>query len=218
MKQGCDCTCSQYFWRLLYHWQESTKATVYCGHHLSHRQGTFICFKHVPPRHASDDCAVAVHTETDLRKHNLFTLWPPGRLLTALSIFPRSAFDGFYLQISLSHGYLLRIRINQVREVSIVYCQWIVIAYGIPFHWKFFCKSGFKFSLWDFCHLSFKNGGLLGWLESRNCKKTKLFAISNSCWCHFTAHICGYISIIAYMDLTIASKKMLAGWHLGLMN
>ena len=62
------------------------------------------------------------------------TLWPPGRLLTALSIFPRSAFDGFYLQMSLSHGYLLRIRINQVREVSIVYCQWIVIAYGIPFH------------------------------------------------------------------------------------
>ena len=82
----------------------------------------------------------------------VLTLWPPGRLLTALSIFPRSAFDGFYLQMSLSHGYLLQIRINQVREVSIVYCQWIVIAYGIPFHWKFFCKSGFKFSLWDFCH------------------------------------------------------------------
>ena len=56
------------------------------------------------------------------------------RLLTALSILPRSAFDGFYLQMSLSHGYLFRIRINQVREVSIVYCQWIVIAYGIPFH------------------------------------------------------------------------------------
>ena len=37
--------------------------------------------------------------------------------------------------------------------------------------------------------------------------KKKLFAVSNSCWCHFTAHICGYISIIAYMDLTIASKK-----------
>ena len=35
--------------------------------------------------------------------------------------FPRSAFGGFYLQMSLSHGYLLRIRINQVREVSIVY-------------------------------------------------------------------------------------------------
>ena len=55
---------------------------------------------------------------------------------------PRSAFDGliyfpqvgFYLQMSLSHGYLLRIIINQVREVSIVYCQWIIIAYGIPFH------------------------------------------------------------------------------------
>ena len=46
-----------------------------------------------------------------------------------------SAFDGFYLQMSLSHCYLLRIRINQVREVSIVYYQWIVIiAYGIPFH------------------------------------------------------------------------------------
>ena len=59
---------------------------------------------------------------------------PPDRLLTALSIFPRSAFDGFYHKMSLSHGYLLRIRINQVREVSIVYCQWIVIAYGIPFH------------------------------------------------------------------------------------
>ena len=83
---------------------------------------------------------------------NPLTLWPPGRLLTALSIFPRSAFHGFYLQMSLSYGYLLRIRINQVREVSIVYCQWIVIAYGIPFHWKFFCKSVFKFSLWDFCH------------------------------------------------------------------
>ena len=64
----------------------------------------------------------------------LLTLWPPGRLLTALSIFPRSDFDGFYLQMSLSHGYLLRIRINKVREVSIVYCQWIDIAYGIPFH------------------------------------------------------------------------------------
>ena len=53
---------------------------------------------------------------------------------------PRSAFDGFiyfsgfYLQMSLSHGYLLRIRINQVREVSIVYCQWTVIAYSVPFH------------------------------------------------------------------------------------
>ena len=46
----------------------------------------------------------------------------------------------------------------------------------------------------------------------------KIFAVSNSFWCHFTAHICGYISIIAYMDLTIASKKMLAGRHLGLMN
>ena len=52
-------------------------------------------------------------------------------LLTALSISPRSAFDGVYLQMSLSHGYLLRIRINQVREV---YCQWIVIANGILFH------------------------------------------------------------------------------------
>ena len=83
---------------------------------------------------------------------NSLTLWPPGRLLTALSIFPRSAIDRFYLQMSLSHGYLLRIRINQVREVSKVDYQWIVIAYGIPFHWKFFCKSGFKFSLWDFCH------------------------------------------------------------------
>ena len=60
------------------------------------------------------------------------TLWPPGRLLTALSIFPRSAFGGFYLQISLSHGYLLRIRINQMREVSIVYCQWVVIARSRP--------------------------------------------------------------------------------------
>ena len=100
----------------------------------------------------------------------LLTLWPPGQLLTALSIFPRSAFDGFYLKMSLSHGYLLRIRINQVREVSIVYCQWIVIAYGIPFHWKLFCKSGFKFSLEDFV-ISFKNGVLLGWLESRNCTK-----------------------------------------------
>ena len=92
-------------------------------------------------------CAGKIHLS-----HLLLTLWPPGRLLTALSIFPRSDFDGFYLQMSLSHGYLLQIRINQVREVSIVYCQWIVIAYGIPFHWKFFCKSGFKFSLWDFCH------------------------------------------------------------------
>ena len=46
----------------------------------------------------------------------------------------------------------------------------------------------------------------------------KLFAVSNSFWCHFTAHICGYISIIAHMDLTIASKKMLEGCHLGLMN
>ena len=35
----------------------------------------------------------------------------------------------------------------------------------------------------------------------------KLFAVSNSFWCHFTAHICGYISIITYMNLTIASKK-----------
>ena len=51
-----------------------------------------------------------------------------------------------------------------------------------------------------------KNGVLLVWLGSRNCEK-KLFAVSNSFWCHFTAHICGYIAIIAYMDLTIASKK-----------
>ena len=36
----------------------------------------------------------------------------------------------------------------------------------------------------------------------------KLFAVSNSFWCNFTAHICGYISIIAYMDLTIASKNV----------
>ena len=54
--------------------------------------------------------------------------------------------------------------------------------------------------------ISFKNGVLLGWLGSRNCTK-KLFAVSNSFWCHFTADICGYISIIAYMDLTIARKK-----------
>ena len=39
----------------------------------------------------------------------------------------------------------------------------------------------------------------------------KLFAVSNSFWCHFTAHVCGYISIIAYMDLTIASKKCQQG-------
>ena len=44
--------------------------------------------------------------------------------------------------------------------------------------------------------ISFKNGVSLGWLESINCKK-KMFAVSNSFWCHFTAHICGYISIIA---------------------
>ena len=36
--------------------------------------------------------------------------------------------------------------------------------------------------------ISFKNGVLLGWLGSRNCKK-KIFAVSNSFWCHFTAHI-----------------------------
>ena len=53
--------------------------------------------------------------------------------------------------------------------------------------------------------ICFKNGILLGWLLSRNCKKK--IAVSNSIWCHFTAHICGYISIIAYMDITIASKK-----------
>ena len=47
-------------------------------------------------------------------------------------------------------------------------------------------------------------------LDLEKCTK-KLFAVSNSFWCHFTAHICGYISIIAYMDLTIDSKKMLAG-------
>ena len=39
----------------------------------------------------------------------------------------------------------------------------------------------------------------------------KIFAVSNSFWCHFTAHIlCGYNYIIAYMDLNIAIKKMLA--------
>ena len=60
--------------------------------------------------------------------------------------------------------------------------------------------------------ISFKNGVLLGWLGLEIVQK-KLFAVSNSFWCHFTAHTCGYISIIAYMymDLTIASKKMLSG-------
>ena len=93
----------------------------------------------------------------------------PGRLLTVLSIFPRSAFDGFYLQMSLSHGYLLQIRINQVREVSIVYCQWIVIA---PTAYLSIESSSVKavFSLvCEIFVISFKNGVLLGWLERRNC-------------------------------------------------
>ena len=44
--------------------------------------------------------------------------------------------------------------------------------------------------------------------------QTKLFAISNTFWCDFTVHVtCGYISnhCIIYMDLTFASKKMMAG-------
>ena len=133
--------------------------------------------KHPTSKITTSGVKVVITKKTFKLFLSILTPWPPGRLLTALSIFPRSAFDVFYLQMSLSHGYLLRIRINQVREVSIVYCQWIVIAYGIPFHWKFFCKSGFKFSLWDFCHLSFKNGGLLGWLESRNCTKKTICRI-----------------------------------------
>ena len=56
----------------------------------------------------------------------------------------------------------------------------------------------------------------VGW--SLETVQKKLFAVSNSCWCHFTAHIRGYISIIAYIDLTIAIKKIIAGRHLGLMN
>ena len=40
-------------------------------------------------------------SEFRLRVSLFLTLWPPGRLLTALTIFPRSAFDGFYLQMSL---------------------------------------------------------------------------------------------------------------------
>ena len=50
-------------------------------------------------------------------------------------------------------------------------------------------------------------------LGLESCTK-KLFAEYNSFWCHFTVHICGYIYIIAYMDLTIDSKKMLAGSRL----
>ena len=55
--------------------------------------------------------------------------------------------------------------------------------------------------------ISFKNDVLLGWVGSRNCSK-KLFAISNSFWCHFTARM--WLHFYHSMDLTIASKKMLA--------
>ena len=68
--------------------------------------------------------------------------------------------------MSLSHDYLLRIRINQVREVFIVYCQWIVIAYST------IESSSVKAVLslvCEICVLSFKNDVLLGWLGSRNC-------------------------------------------------
>ena len=41
--------------------------------------------------------------------------------------------------------------------------------------------------------------------------QTKAFGVSNSFWYHFTAHTCGYISIVAYMDLTLASNFFLAG-------
>ena len=40
----------------------------------------------------------------------------------------------------------------------------------------------------------------------------KRFAVSNSFWCHFTVHICGYISIIAYetrsCDMSIKSRLL----------
>ena len=83
--------------------------------------------------------------------------------------------------------------------------QWIVISY----EYLSIESSSVKAVLSLVCEIfviSFKNGVLLSWLGSRNCTKKTI-----SFLCHFTAHICGYISIIAYMDLTIASKTMLAG-------
>ena len=57
---------------------------------------------------------------------------------------------------------------NQVRGVSIVYCQWIVIACTAYISIE---SSSVKAILRLVCEIfviSFKNGVLLGWLGSRN--------------------------------------------------
>ena len=45
----------------------------------------------------------------------------------------------------------------------------------------------------------------------------KILAIHNSYWYHLKAWVFGYISITAYVDLTLTNKKLIAGQLLGLM-
>ena len=54
-------------------------------------------------------------------------------------------------------------------------------------------------------------------IHNRTKLHKKILAIHNSYWCHLKAWVSGYISITAYVDITLTNKTMIAGQLLGLM-